>query len=126
MKTATLKISNYEITENLTIEEITGVIRKGSQSVNYDSLLKVTHQGTTKKLKIEIKRDSYANQSYARIAIWSTTTESWNHVAGIACTESVLYYQINPYQSDPGLESAERKMKITRGNLINMAAEVIF
>jgi len=123
-------LAAYEITEHLKVDEITGYVRRGSQSINYDSIVRVTHfsppQDVTKKLRIEIKRDSYDNQSHARISVWSTATESWSMVASLTVQDSRIFKAINPYEEDPGLVSAERRMKLIAGNLINTAAEVIF
>jgi len=123
-------LTDYEITEHLKIEQITGAIRRGSQGIFYDSILKVTHfsppQDVTKKVKINIERDSYNSQSLAKISVWSAATESWNEGTRLLPQNSPGLDKINVYQDDPGLVSAERRMKIVTGTLINTAAEVIF
>lgn len=126
-------LTDYEITEHLEIDQISASIRRvgvSSQSICYDAILKVTHlhppQDVTKKLKVEIKRDSISSQSYARISVWSATMECWNEVTRLLPQNSPVLDKINVYQDDPGLVSAERRMKIVAGTLINTAAEVIF
>lgn len=123
-------LTDYEITEHLKIEQITGAIRRGSQGIFYDSILKVTHfsppQDVTKKVKINIERDSYNSQSLAKISVWSAATESWNEVARLRPENSPVFDKINIYEDDPGLVSAERRMKIVAGTLLNTAAQVIF
>lgn len=123
-------LTDYEITEHLEIDQISASIRRGSQSICYDAILKVTHlhppQDVTKKLKVEIKRDSISSQSYARISVWSAAIENWNEVTRLLPQNSPVLDKINVYQDDPGLVSAERRMKIIAGTLLNTAAQVIF
>jgi len=52
-------------------------VSKGSQSWNYERLL--DHKG--KRLKVLIKRDSYDNQSYAKMYIHKD--DQWNLLTGI-------------------------------------------
>jgi len=116
----------YEITEHLKIQTISEETRKGQQSIIYTSLLKISHKDETKKMKIFIKRDSYDSQSEATISVWSTATESWNKVASIPCTEAHTYNRISVYSDDFETGHAAMRMKIEAGNLINLAAEIIF
>ena len=116
----------YEITEHLKIQTISEETRKGQQSIIYTSLLKVSHKDETKKMKIFIKRDSYDFQSEATISVWSTATESWNKVASIPCTKEHTYNRISVYSDDFETGHAAMRMKIEAGNLINLAAEIIF
>ena len=116
----------YEITEHLKIQTISEETRKGQQSIIYTSLLKISHKDETKKMKIFIKRDSYDFQSEATISVWSTATESWNKVASIPCTKEHIYYQVSIYGDDYSNGTAARRMKIEAGNLINLAAEIVF
>ena len=70
-------------------------IAAGSQSVNFVELL----SGWGQRLRISIKSDSYAFQSYARIEVWSAAELKWNLVAyvqhGSMRTPAGLIYQPN-------------------------------
>jgi hypothetical protein len=61
---------------NPAVKSLNVVVSKGSQSVSYVELL----QAGDFKLRIEIKSDSYAAQSYARILVWSPAVLDWHFV----------------------------------------------
>lgn len=50
----------------------------GRQSRN----LRVLREVAGKKVRVEVKRDSYDEQSYARAAVFSPATLSWNALSG--------------------------------------------
>ena len=58
-------------------------VTKGSQSWNLTAIHRLPIPGGELKLRVEVKLDSYANQSFARCKVWSGATMSWNLVADI-------------------------------------------
>ena len=55
-----------ETTQKTTVKKIEETFFKGSQSVNFKGIYKLNDF----KIKIEIKKDSYDKQSYARVYVW--------------------------------------------------------
>lgn len=49
----------------------------GNQSWHYQSLWKYGSE----RLRIDIRRNAYDDQSYARVDIWSRTDNRWNEIA---------------------------------------------
>lgn len=71
-------------------------ISAGSQDVMYRELLQVG----THRLRISIRSDSYRDQCYARVEIWSPAESKWNFVEcvhhGSMVTEKGLRYLQRP------------------------------
>jgi hypothetical protein len=63
----------------ITVQMIEVTTWKGSQSVHFRKLVQLN----AFKVKLEIKRDSYANQSHAIASVWSAEKLEWNTVYSI-------------------------------------------
>lgn len=62
---------------------------KGSQSINFEGVYKIGEN----KVRINIKRDSYDNQSYARAKVFNPTELNWNFLAEIPYSEAQVVKQ---------------------------------
>lgn len=94
---------------------------KGSQSINYQSIIKFNG----KKLKIEIKKDSSDSQSYARISIWSDASLTWNLLNNIPYSQMQLVTNNVSYVrevSDPKVKNA---VLFDRNVLIEKASNIL-
>lgn len=58
-------------------------LSNGNQSWNYDEIVEVpsTTLGNPDKLRVEIRRNSYDDQSFARVSFW--TPAGWSTVAAL-------------------------------------------
>lgn len=120
-----MKTPIYKAANTKTIQE---KVTRGSQSVNFTGIynLKRAIQGTKveKKVRVLIKRDSYDNQSYAKIQVWDHN-QGWNFVTSLDFT-TAHSHGIFAY------ESAIQKPQVidALGNdteeLIELATEIIF
>ena len=94
-------------------------IAAGSQPVNFVELL----SGWGQRLRISIKSDSYADQSYARIEVWSAAELKWNLAAyvqhGSMLTPAGLIYQ----PSRSGFQTSH--FQADRTELIRLAGLVL-
>lgn len=69
---------------------------QGSQSVFYEALY---HYGKH-RLKIDIRRDFYDNQSYLRVKVFDPETVKWNVLVSDAMTDSWACYRCRSGQRD--------------------------
>jgi hypothetical protein len=94
---------------------------KGSQSINYKCILRFNG----KKLMIEIKKDSYDAQSYARVSIWSDASLTWNFLDNIPYSQMKLVTDNVSYVR--GTEDLKVKTAVTfdKNELIKKASNIL-
>ena len=90
-------------------ERKTQRVWKGQQSWNYRAIWTVRD----KKVRITIKVDSYAFQSYGRAEILNETKDQWHSIASIPGEQSATYQKIGAYDRDitaAAFEEDERQL----------------
>lgn len=100
----------------------------GSQSVNFEKIVKVEHLDyAPKKIKIRIERDSYDRQSHLDSYVW--TENGWKHVASLNIKESnsdAIFYQTKMNQDTEDSRRATLWMVEDAKNLMEITTTVIF
>ncbi len=119
-----MKAKIYSATGTETIQE---KVFKGTQSLNFTGIYKVNgpRDLAPEKFKVEIKRDSYDFQSYAKVSVWNETN-GWMHVASLnfkECESSAIFSQTKP--DDLTVEGIDFLGTDTE-ELLEMAKEIVF
>lgn len=108
------------------MKTISKEIMKSGQSVNFKEVLNL--EG--KKIRILIKSDSYADQSYAKVELWNGS--EWNNVDYIQHANMQTPHKLKYEQHNQGEKSQEfifnhnlPFFKKDRDHLLKMAKEII-
>jgi hypothetical protein len=99
----------------------------GTQSLEFTGIYSITAPVTKKvaKIRVDIKRDSYDNQSYAKISTWNETN-GWLPVTSLnfkTTATSSIFYQT---KADKLTGSDIDKIGTDTEELIELAMAVIF
>lgn len=94
-------------------------IAPGGQSIHFTELL----FGWDHRLRISIKSDSYRQQSYARMEVWSSAALTWNGVASIHHGSMRTRIGLSSLPGGSGLKALE--FQADRDELIRLAGLVL-
>lgn len=118
-----------DLHDNKFIQNISLTISKGRQSISYQEVLR--YNKVNQKLKIEILSDSYLEQSYARVHLWSGTKWELIHAIpySLMKTPCKLIYNETNNHNDVTAETLMKNNKNSfmkdRNTLFDIAKNII-